>query len=51
MERKNSKGEWVYEELEVEEEIVINSKTGEEIRKRDKPKVLTQSQGVRDFMD
>lgn len=37
VERQNSKGEWVMEEIEVEEEVIVNSKTGEELRKREKP--------------
>ena len=43
IERLNSRGELVVEEVEVEEEVVINSKTGEEVRKRDKPQTTTQS--------
>ncbi len=35
--RLNSKGEWVEEEIEVEEEVVIDKATGKEIRKREKP--------------
>ena len=37
IERQNTKGEWVTEEIEVDEEVVINTKTGEEVRKREKP--------------
>ncbi len=35
--RLNSNGEWVEEEIEVEEEVVIDKATGKEIRKREKP--------------
>ena len=41
IERKNSKGDWVFEEVEVEEEVVIDVKTGLEIRKRNKPQPQT----------
>ena len=52
IERKNSKGDWVFEEVEVEEEVVIDVKTGLEIRKRNKPQPQTQqSQGIKNFMD
>jgi adenylate kinase family enzyme len=51
VERMNSRGEMVTEEIEVEEEVIINSKTGEEVRKRDKPQIITQSQNVKTFLD
>jgi hypothetical protein len=36
--RRDSKtGEWIEEEIEVEEEVVIDKNTGNEIRKREKP--------------
>lgn len=34
--RQNTNGEWVEEEVEVEEEVVVNAQ-GEELRVRDKP--------------
>lgn len=37
--RQNSKGDWVEEEQEVDEEVVVNAK-GEELRVRDKPIVV-----------
>lgn len=40
--RQNSKGDWVEEEQEVDEEVVVNAK-GEELRVRDKPIVVQQS--------
>ena len=47
----NSKGEMISEEVEVEEEVVINTKTGEEVRKRDKPQQIQQSSDVKSFME
>ena len=37
IQRKNSKGEIESLEVEVEEEVVIDKKTGQEIRSREKP--------------
>lgn len=37
VERKNSQGEIMLVEEEIEEEVVIDKKTGEVIRKREKP--------------
>lgn len=41
VERMNSKGEMVQEEIEVDEEIVINTLTGEEVRKREKEVMIS----------
>lgn len=51
VERKNSRGEIVMVEEEFEEEVVINTKTGEEVRKRDKPITVAQSSAVKNFVD
>ena len=51
VERKNSRGEIVMVEEEFEEEVVINTKTGEEVRKRDKPITVAQSAAVKNFVD
>ncbi|EGR29468.1 phage head-tail family protein, putative [Ichthyophthirius multifiliis] len=34
--RLNSKGEWIEDEIEIEEEVIIDTKTGKELRSRDK---------------
>ena len=52
IQRQNSNGQWVDEEVEVEEEVVINTKTGQELRKRDKPAPnVQQSASTKAFMD
>ncbi|CAK93569.1 unnamed protein product (macronuclear) [Paramecium tetraurelia] len=48
--RQKSDGEWVEEEMEVEEEVVVNAQ-GEELRKRDKPNQIQQSKQTQDFLE
>ncbi|CAK85452.1 unnamed protein product (macronuclear) [Paramecium tetraurelia] len=48
--RQNSQGEWVEEETEVEEEVVVNAQ-GEELRARDKPVMVQQSKQTQQFLE
>ncbi|CAD8132675.1 unnamed protein product [Paramecium octaurelia] len=48
--RQNSQGEWVEEEMEVEEEVVVNAQ-GDELRARDKPIMVQQSKQTQQFLE